>query len=86
MISFYIAFFTNYNNPEGTSILRAAREEAVPAERAKLYAQAQEIVVWDGYSVPLNYTPAMNAYHDHVKGWRNLTTGWWWLRDVWLDK
>ena len=80
------AFFTNYNNPEVTSILRKAREESAPAERAKLYSQAQEIVVWDGYSVPLNYTPAMNAYHDHVKGWRNLTTGWWWLRDVWLDK
>jgi len=80
------AFFSNYNNPEVNSILRAARVETDPVERAKLYGQAQEIVVWDGYSVPLNYTPAMNAYQDHVKGWRNLTTGWWWLKDVWLDK
>ena len=61
-------------------------EESAPADRAKLYSQAQEIVLWDGYSVPLNYTPAMNGYADHVQGWRNLTTGWWWLKDVWLDK
>ena len=80
------AFFTNYNNPEVTAILRQAREESAPADRAKLYSQAQEIVLWDGYSVPLNYTPAMNGYADHVQGWRNLTTGWWWLKDVWLDK
>ena len=80
------AFFSNYNNPEVTSILRKARELSVPAERAKLYSQAQEIVVWDGYSVPLNFTPAVNGYSDDVKGWKNLTTGWWWLKDVWLDK
>jgi hypothetical protein len=30
--------------------------------------------------------PAVNAYQDHVQNWRNLTTGWWWLRDVWLDE
>ena len=80
------AFFTNYNNPEVTAILRQAREESAPAERAKLYSQAQEIVLWDAYSVPLNYTPAMNGYADHVKGWSNLTTGWWWLKYVYLDK
>ena len=80
------AFFTNYNNPEVTTILRQAREASAPADRAKLYSQAQEIVLWDGYSVPLNYTPAMNGFADHVQGWRNLTTGWWWLKDVWLDK
>jgi len=28
----------------------------------------------------------MHAFHDHVKGWQSLTTGWWWIKDVWVDK
>ena len=40
----------------------------------------------DGYSVPLNFLPYVNGYRNHVQNWRNITVGWWWLKQVWLDK
>ena len=80
------AFFSWYNNPEVGTLLAQAREAADPAKRAELYAQVQDIVYHDGYSVPLNFVPAVNAYQPHVKGWRQLANGWWWIKDVWVEK
>ncbi|MEX2297558.1 MAG: ABC transporter substrate-binding protein [Dongiaceae bacterium] len=80
------SFFSNYNSPEITGLLAQAREVAEPAERAALYAKVQEIAYHDGYSVPLNFVPAVNAYHNRVKGWRQLANGWWWIKDVWVDQ
>ncbi|MCW5626294.1 MAG: ABC transporter substrate-binding protein, partial [Burkholderiales bacterium] len=79
-------FFSNYRNTEVPKLLAQARQAGDKAERAALYAKVQEIVYHEGYSVPLNFTPAMNAHHDHVHGWRNAATGWWWLKDVWSSK
>ena len=42
------------------------------------------IVVRSGYSVPLNFLPYINAYHNNVQNWRNIAVGWWWLDQVWL--
>jgi peptide/nickel transport system substrate-binding protein len=80
------AFFSRYNNPEVSSLLAKARESADPAERGKLYGQVQDIVYHDGYSVPLNFVPAVNAYHNHVKDWRQIANGWWWIKDVWVEE
>jgi len=80
------AFFSWYKNEDVTKLLKQARESGDPAERAKLYAEIQKTVYWDGYSVPYNYNPVLNAYYNYVKGWKNLATGWWWLKSVWLDK
>ena len=79
-------FFSRYKNEEVTKLLTQSRATPDPAERGKYFKQIQEIVYNDGYSVPLNYTPSVNAYHDHVKGWRTLATGWWWLKDVSVEK
>lgn len=80
------AFFSWYNNPEVGQLLAQAREAEDPAVRADLYAKVQQIVYHDGYSVPLNFVPAVNAYQPHVKGWRQLANGWWWIKDVWVEK
>ncbi len=80
------AFFSRYQSQEVADILKQARQTSDPVERGKLYSQAQQIAYWDGYSVPFNYTPALTAYWDYLKSWRTLTTGWWWLENVWLDK
>ena len=66
--------------------LREARKESDKAKRASIYAKVQETVYWDGYSIPFNFVPSMHAYPDHVKGLKSLTTGWWWIKDVWVDK
>jgi peptide/nickel transport system substrate-binding protein len=80
------AFFSRYQNDKVVDLLRRARTTSDAEKRQELYCQIQGTVYNDGYSVPINFVPAVNAHHDHVKGWRNLTTGWWWLRDVWVDQ
>jgi peptide/nickel transport system substrate-binding protein len=80
------AFFTWYENDEVVELLAKARSVSDPDQRRDLYCQVQQIVYHDGYSIPINFVPAVNAYQNHVMNWRNLTTGWWWLNNVWLDK
>jgi len=80
------SFYSRYNNPEVSKLLAEARAASDSSERAALYAKVQDIVYHDGYSVPLNFVPAINAYHNYVKGWRQLANGWWWIENVWLDK
>jgi len=58
----------------------------VAAKRGELYAKVQDVVYHDGYSVPLNFSPALNAYHGHVEGWQTAKNGWWWLKDVIRNK
>jgi peptide/nickel transport system substrate-binding protein len=80
------AFFSRYKNDEVVGLLAQARQTSDKAKRAELYAKIQDIVYRDGYSVPLNFLPYVNAYQDKVKNWRNIAVGWWWLRQVWLDQ
>lgn len=79
-------FFSRYKSEEVTKLLTASRATTDPAKRAEVFKQIQQITYNDGYSVPLAYTPSVNAYYNHVKGWQTLATGWWWLKDVWAEK
>jgi peptide/nickel transport system substrate-binding protein len=36
--------------------------------------------------VPLNFAPVINGSQSYVKDFTQLANGWWWLKDVWLDK
>ncbi len=80
------AFFSNYKNDEVTKLLAEARQTSDKAKRADIYAKVQETVYNDGYSIPINFLPYVNAHHKYVQNWKNIATGWWWLRDVWLDR
>jgi peptide/nickel transport system substrate-binding protein len=80
------AFFSNYKNEEVTKLLAEARQTLDKAKRAELYAKVQSIVYNDGYSVPINFLPYVNGHKNYVQNWKNITVGWWWLRDVWLNK
>lgn len=80
------SFFSNYNNPEVTKLLAEARSEADSAKRAAIYEKVQEIVYNDGYSVPLNFLPYVNGYRSDVQNWKNIAVGWWWLKNMWLNK
>jgi len=80
-------FFSWYINDDVSKLLAQAREASDPATRAGFYKQVQQIVYYqDGYNVPINFVPYVNAYYNKVHGWRNLTVGWWWLKDVWVEK
>jgi peptide/nickel transport system substrate-binding protein len=80
------SFFSNYKSDEVTKLLAEARQTSDKAKRAELYGKVQDIVYNDGYSVPINFLPYVNGYRTYVQNWKNITTGWWWLRDVWLNK
>lgn len=80
------AFFSWYDNKDVQTWLNEARAAGDPAKRAELYAKAQAQAYGDGYSVPLNFAPVINGSQSYVKGFKQLANGWWWLKDVWLDK
>jgi peptide/nickel transport system substrate-binding protein len=80
------AFFSNYRNDAVGKMLDDARKEADPAKRAELYAKVQDTVYHDGYSIPLNFAPMLNAYHGQLEGWKTAKNGWWWLKDVIRNK
>jgi peptide/nickel transport system substrate-binding protein len=80
------SFFAWYKNDEVVKLLKDARESLDPAKRAELYAKIQDVVYHDGYSVPINFAPYVNGYHDYLQNWHNITVGWWWLKGMWLDK
>ncbi len=78
---------SHYNNPTVTDLLNTARQSIDPKVRADSYAKVQEILYdEDGMCVPFTYTPALAGYQNYVHNWKTLTTGWWWLRNVWVDK
>jgi peptide/nickel transport system substrate-binding protein len=80
------AFFSRYKNEQVVDLLTQARQTSDKARRGELYAKIQDIVYHDAYSVPLNFLPYINAYQNKVQNWRNITVGWWWLKQVWLER
>lgn len=78
------AFFSRYQNDAIPALLAAARQSDDPAERADLYAQIQEAVYLDGYSVPLNFSPTLTGSSSAVQNLSTARTGWWWLKDAWI--
>jgi peptide/nickel transport system substrate-binding protein len=80
------SFFSAYKNEDVVQWLTQARQALDPEVRAEAYCKAQQQAYWDGYSVPLNFKPFVNAYANYVVGFHNSVTGPWWLKDVWLDK
>jgi peptide/nickel transport system substrate-binding protein len=79
-------FFTWYKNQEVADLLAKGRAEMNPEKRAGYYKQVQKIMYWDGYSVPLNFIPALTAHWDFVQNWRTIPMVWCWLDQVWLNK
>ena len=80
------SFFSNFNDPDVTKLLADARAEPDTTKRAALYEKIQSVVYNDGYSVPLNFLPYVNGYRTDVQNWKNITVGWWWLKNMWLAK
>lgn len=80
------AFFSWYDNKDVQGWLTEARRTSDPAKRAELYSKVQAQTYGDGYSVPLNFAPVINGSQAYVKDFTQLANGWWWLKDVWMDK
>ena len=81
-----VASWCGYDNPRAAELAKAGRMELDPEKRRPIYVELQKMIYNDALSVPIIYPPYVNAYRDYVKNWATLATGWWWLKDVWLDK
>lgn len=79
-------FFTNYNNPEATKLVRAAVGTLDTAKRQKLYSELQQLGMDDAPQVALLFTPTVTGVSDKVKGFQTMINGWWRLEDVSLTK
>ena len=80
------AAFSAHQRLEVAPWLSEARVSLDPAVRKDLYAKVQATLYNDGYSVPLNFSPALSARYAKVQDFKTLTTGWWWFKRAWLKQ
>ena len=69
------SYWTFYNNPHLTSILRQARVEQDVKQRGALYREAQEIVASDVPIIPLVYQSRLIATRSNVTGIEAIPNG-----------
>lgn len=78
------SFFTNYNSPRATELVREAGRSD-DATREQLFGELQQLVMDDAVLVALFFTPARAALRSHVRDFKTVKTAWWRLENVWLD-
>jgi peptide/nickel transport system substrate-binding protein len=79
------SFFTNYNSPRATELVKEAGR-GDDATREQAFGDLQQLVMDDAVLVALFFTPARSALRTYVKDFKTVKTAWWRLEDVWLDK
>jgi ABC-type transport system substrate-binding protein len=78
--------FTGYVNENAEALAIEGRRTLDPKKRTEVYKKVHTMVYNDAWSVPVANPPHVNAFRDHVKGFKTLSTAHWWLKDIWLDK
>lgn len=79
------SYWSSYNNPAATKLVREAQSEFDSAKRARLYAEIQAIVAADVPYVTLDYPPIIYATSARVNGFAVNPGGAYRLEDVWLS-
>ena len=79
--------WSRYVDPELDSLLEEGARTMDPAERAELYAQAQEIIMEQALIIPIRDYVNLNGARSSVKGLRYSLQGWFpWLYDVYVEE
>jgi peptide/nickel transport system substrate-binding protein len=78
------SYWSSYNSPSVTALVRKAQSEFNPTKRAALYAQIQAGVAGDVPFVPLDYPPYIYAANKKVNGFAVNPGGAYRLENVWL--
>jgi peptide/nickel transport system substrate-binding protein len=78
------SFWTGYDNPEATKLVRQAAQELDSAKRGELYKQIQAIVAQDAPYVALSYPPSIYANTTKVNGFAVNPGGAYQMESVWL--
>lgn len=79
------ALGTGYNNPEVLALLKKAGSTLDENVRAETFAQIQQLALDEAPAVPLFFSVTIAGYRDNVHDLTTYKTGWWNLRQVWLD-
>ncbi len=78
---------TAWFNEEFDELVRRGRSTADPAERAAIYAKAQEIQLRDTPYIIAMYQDVLTASRDWVMGWTvHPLNRVFFVEDVWLDR
>jgi len=77
------AVWTFYNNPDVNKLAAQANAESDPTKRADLLLKMQQQIHADAPYLWLYWSPARTAVAKNVHGFKVLTTGNYWLEDVW---
>ena len=77
--------YVGYSNPKFDDLMAKAAREQDPAARAKLYAQAQQLLIDDGVIIPLYDDVAYTLQKPFVKGLELTALGILRLDSVWLE-
>ncbi len=77
---------TYYNNPKVNKLLAEAGSTLSEEQRAKDFAEVQQIAMEDAPAVPLFFTKSVTGVRSNVKDFQTYPIGWWPLRQVWLAK
>src|SRR5215211_155421 len=77
--------YIGYENPQFDTLLTEAAAEQDVDARAKLYAQAQQLLIDDAVVIPLYYDVAFTLQKPYVKGLEITALGILRLESVWLE-
>jgi peptide/nickel transport system substrate-binding protein len=78
------SYWSSYNNPTATKLVRQAQAEFNPAKRADLYAKIQALVAQDAPFVPLDYPQYIYATSTKLQGLAVNPGGAYRLENVWI--
>jgi peptide/nickel transport system substrate-binding protein len=65
-----------YSNPEYDRLCAEGRKAVKPEDRAKIYAQLEQLRRLDLPYYPTNYVPQVAAWRENVKGWNHWAAGY----------
>ena len=65
-----------YNNPEYDRLCQEGRKALKAEDRAKIYAQLEQLRRTDLPYYPTNYVPQVAAWRENVKGWSHWAAGY----------
>ncbi len=72
--------------PGYKDLIDQARASQDQVERTELYHQAMEILLEQGWTIPVAWAQEVYAYKEYVQGFRTDLDGLIWLGETWLDQ
>ena len=82
----YEGFFTGWGNKKVQDLIKETLTEVDESKRPEMFSRIQQGAMDDPPFVPLVFTPGRAAHRDGVQGFDFVTTNWWRLDQVSLER